>query len=84
MRLTAVLVAVLAVAQSRSVEAAEMVTTPELRQAAVAACTGDVLRLCPTVMFDEQQVFACMRTNRNQLTPGCRSVFDKGAKTVRQ
>lgn len=67
-----------------STRAGTMVTTPELRQAAVTACTGDVLRLCPSTIFDEQKVFECMGTNRAQLSPNCRSVYDKGAKTVRR
>lgn len=64
--------------------AGTMVTTPEIRQAAVTSCTGDVLRLCPSVIFDEQRVFECMGLNRDQLSPSCRSVYDRGAKTVRR
>lgn len=64
--------------------AGTMVTTPELRRAAMTACTGDVLRLCPSTIFDEQKVFACMGVNRTELSPNCRTVYDKGAQTVRR
>ena len=61
-----------------------MTTSPELRRAAMAACPGDVIRLCPTVMFDEEKIFDCMKANRTQLSPNCGAIFDKGAKTVRR
>ena len=59
-----------------------MTSTPDLRQAATAPGTGDVLRLCPTVLFADQKSSACMNVNRTQLMPGCGAIFDQGTKTV--
>lgn len=57
--------------------------SPEFRQQAVQACTGDAVRLCPQSLLDEEQTAACMATNRAQLSPGCRAVYDKGLRTQR-
>ena len=55
--------------------------TPEFRQQAVQACTGDAVRLCPQTLLDEEQTAACMKQHRAQLSPGCRAVYDKGIRT---
>lgn len=55
--------------------------SPEFRQEAVQACTGDAIRLCPQTLLDEEQTAACMRTYRAQLSPACRSVYDRGIRT---
>ena len=55
--------------------------TPEFRQQAVQACTGDAVRLCPQTLLDEEKTAACMKTYRAQLSPGCRAVYDKGIRT---
>lgn len=57
--------------------------TPEFRQQAVAACTGDAVRLCPQTLLDEEKTAACMRVYRAQLSPGCRAVYDQGVRTQR-
>ena len=57
--------------------------TPEFRQQAVQACTGDAVRLCPQTLLDEEQTAACMRKYRAQLSPGCRAVYDQGVRTQR-
>ena len=81
---TIALLGAIVFACSVEVHAGTMSTTPELRRAAMTACPGDVIRLCPTAMFDEEKIFACMKANRAQLSPNCGAIFDKGAKTVRQ
>lgn len=55
--------------------------TPEFRQEAVQACTGDAVRLCPQTLLDEEQTAACMKRYRTQLSPGCRAVYDRGIRT---
>ncbi len=55
--------------------------SPEFRQQAVEACTTDAVRLCPTTLLDEEQTAACLRTYRAQLSPACRTVYDKGIRT---
>jgi hypothetical protein len=55
--------------------------TPEFRQEAVQACTGDAVRLCPQTLLDEEQTAACMKKYRAQLSPGCQAVYDKGIRT---
>lgn len=57
--------------------------SPEFRQQAVQACTGDALRFCPQSVLDEEAVAACMKVHRSQLSPGCRSVFDEGMRQKR-
>ena len=54
--------------------------TPEFRQQAVQACTGDAVRLCPQTLLDEEQTAACMARYRAQLSPGCRAVYDRGIR----
>ena len=81
---TAVLIGAIGLVCTAEGHAGTMTTSPELRRAAMAACPGDVIRLCPTVMFDEEKIFDCMKANRTQLSPNCGAIFDKGAKTVRR
>ena len=56
--------------------------SPEFRQQAVQACTGDAVRLCPQTLLDEEQTAACMKAYRAQLSPGCRAVYDQGIRTT--
>lgn len=55
--------------------------TPEFREQAVQACTGDAVRLCPQTLLDEEATAACMKRYRAQLSPGCRAVYDNGIRT---
>ena len=57
--------------------------SPEFRQEAVQACTGDAVRLCPQSLLDEEETAACMKTYRAQLSPGCRAVYDRGIRQKR-
>ncbi len=43
------------------------------------ACDQDVASLCGNSQ-DEDQVLACMKAQRGQLTPVCRSVFEAGLR----
>lgn len=42
------------------------------------ACMGDAFRFCATSIPDRQAVGQCLATNREQLTPACRSMIDNG------
>ena len=42
-------------------------------------CTGDVMRLCSSEIPDRGRIIACMQRQRASLSPGCRSVFNKGS-----
>ena len=55
--------------------------TPEFREQAVQACTGDAVRLCPQTLLDEEKTAACMATFRSQLSPACRQVYDRGIRS---
>ena len=54
---------------------------PSVARAAVpcarAACTLDAFRLCGTEIPNVERIIACMKANKANLSPGCRSVFDK-------
>jgi hypothetical protein len=39
------------------------------------ACTPDVFRLCSTYIPDEKQIVACLKQNKDKLSPACRKVF---------
>jgi hypothetical protein len=41
-----------------------------------AACTPDVLRLCGSDIPKVDRIIVCMKTNRMNLSPACRAVFD--------
>jgi hypothetical protein len=41
-------------------------------------CTGDAFRLCATEIPDIPKITACMVKHRADLSPGCRSVMDRG------
>lgn len=73
-------VAVIAAVSSPAWAGAENLS-PDFRQQAVQACTGDAVRLCPQTLLDEEQTAACMKKYRAQLSPGCRAVYDKGIRT---
>ena len=42
-----------------------------------AACTLDAFRLCGAEIPNVERIIACMKANKANLSPGCRSVFDK-------
>lgn len=44
-----------------------------------AACDPDAYRFC-SESEDQDQVLACMRAHRSELTPTCLGVFDAGLK----
>ena len=41
-------------------------------------CTGDAFRLCAAEIPDIPKITACMVKHRADLSPGCRSVMDRG------
>ena len=44
-----------------------------------AACDSDVYRLCSDSQ-DQDQVLACMRVHKSELTPKCKIAFSAGLK----
>jgi hypothetical protein len=48
-----------------------------------AACEGDAVALCSTAFPDEELLLGCMKTNRTQLTPICRTTFEAGLRKRR-
>jgi hypothetical protein len=40
------------------------------------ACTPDVFRLCVSAIPDTNRIVACLQANTQQLSAGCRAVFD--------
>jgi hypothetical protein len=81
MRIAGPLSLALVLAATAPVLAGTEKLSPEFRQQAVQACTGDAVRLCPQTLLDEEQTAACMKTYRAQLSPACRSVYDRGIRT---
>ena len=45
-------------------------------------CTPDAFRLCSAEIPDRERVIACMRRQRHNLSPECRSVFGKPAQSA--
>ena len=45
-------------------------------------CTSDVMRLCYAEIPDRARIIACMRRQRHNLSPECRSVFGKPAQSA--
>lgn len=46
------------------------------------ACTPDAFRLCSSHIPNIAAITACMRANKSKLSPACKLVFDKPAKTA--
>ncbi len=44
------------------------------------ACQEDAVALCSAAFPDEEMLLACMKTNRVQLSAGCRTVFEAGLR----
>lgn len=64
---------------STSLMAAKVLTEKEkLRAEAEHVCYDDVQKLCPDAVPDEAKVTACMKTKKANLSPACRTVFDRG------
>jgi len=40
-----------------------------------ASCTSDVFRLCSSEIPDVSRIVTCLKSNRAQLSSGCRAVF---------
>jgi hypothetical protein len=53
-------------------------------QAAVQACTPDVMRLCQQFIPDHDRVGACLAHNKKQLSAGCRSVMSTPKSVKKQ
>ena len=51
----------------------------EISEAQRTACTPDVLRLCSAALPDAGRIVACMRTNKAQVSAGCRAVIPASA-----
>ncbi len=45
-----------------------------------AACDGDAERLCVAAFPDPDRLIACMKSNRDQLTPVCQSALVSGMR----
>ncbi|RYB03890.1 hypothetical protein [Lichenibacterium ramalinae] len=56
------------------------ISTDTVRQKAEQACYDDVNKLCGDAIPDEDKIKACMKVNRAQLSPKCRSVFDANVR----
>lgn len=46
-----------------------------------AACTSDVFRLCFSDIPNVSNIVACLKKKHNELSAGCRAVFDHNART---
>lgn len=61
--------------------AAALVTLPASAESVYAEkrrlCTGDAFRLCSAEIPNVELVTACMRRQKDSLSDGCKSVFDK-------
>jgi hypothetical protein len=42
-----------------------------------AACTGDVMRFCFSLVPDMNRIEGCLRAHRPQLSPTCQALFSK-------
>ena len=61
--------------------AAALITLPASAESVYAEkrrlCTGDAFRLCSSEIPNVELVTACMRRQKDSLSDGCKSVFDK-------
>lgn len=55
----------------------------QTREEQQAACSDDVFRLCGEAVPDEQRIIACLYERRAQLSPQCRTVFNKSTRQRR-
>jgi hypothetical protein len=42
-----------------------------------AACTGDVMQFCYSMIPDMGRIEGCLRANRARLSPSCKGLFNK-------
>ena len=61
-----------------TVSAQENRGTPEQR----AACAPDAFRLCATFIPDAENVEACLRQRKSDLSDACRAVFEHAAASA--
>ena len=54
---------------------AEIKPTAEQR----AACMGDALMFCSSVVPNMERIASCLAAKKSQLTPRCRAQFDRAA-----
>lgn len=47
------------------------------------ACTPDVFRLCMSEIPNEPRIVACLIRSKPRLSPACRLVFDRAARSTR-
>jgi hypothetical protein len=47
-------------------------------------CTGDAFRLCSSEIPNIPKITACMRSNRANLSTGCRAVMDRDDAAARK
>ncbi len=81
MPIRAALCAALVLSMTSPLFAAKQPSEKEmLRQEAEHVCYGDAQRLCADAMPDAVRVEACMKAKRAQVSPECKSVFDKASK----
>lgn len=45
------------------------------RAAQEAACSGDATRFCGPAIPDEQKIAACLRANRDKISPACQAML---------
>jgi hypothetical protein len=71
----------ISVAQARD-EGRPLNSSPDFRgsHAQQEACKPDVFRLCGHAIPDVTNIVACLRHNRAQLSPACRTVFSQNTR----
>ena len=42
------------------------------------ACKGDAIKLCSAEIPDKDKIAACMKQHVDELSPGCKAMFDQG------
>ena len=75
MRLSPVLLAILALAPLAGVAKAESARDRQER-----ACQADAMKFCRDYVPDEDKITACMGEHRSQLSVSCGIIFDAGMR----
>jgi hypothetical protein len=71
------LLATLVVTATTTLASAQTYSAEQRRQ-----CTGDAFRLCSSAIPNVEDVTACMRKQKANLSSGCKAVFDKPVVTA--
>ena len=78
-----VLATILFAMTSSAALAGSAAVSQDLRQRAQEICAADATRLCADSLASDDQIVACMKGKRPELTVPCRNVYDEVARALK-